>query len=93
MFDHGEARKHIQEDFKSAIEGRVATRSTDLSDRSGRPHHIEYTLKPVFDERGQAFNRGLDAPILSCLHAILYKGLDPRAGVIALMTRDLRSEA
>ena len=37
--------------------------------------------------------RGLDAPILSCLHAILYKGLDPRAGVVALMTRDLRSEA
>lgn len=40
-----------------------------------------------------ATQRGLDAPILSCLHAILYKGLDPRAGVVALMTRDLRSEA
>ena len=55
MFDHGDARKHIQEDFKCALEGRVATRSTDLSDRSGRPHHIEYTLKPVFDDRGQAW--------------------------------------
>jgi glycerol-3-phosphate dehydrogenase (NAD(P)+) len=40
-----------------------------------------------------ATSRGLTAPILSCLHAILYKGLDPRAGVVALMTRDLRSEA
>jgi glycerol-3-phosphate dehydrogenase (NAD(P)+) len=40
-----------------------------------------------------ATSRGLDAPILFCLHAILYKGLDPRAGVVALMTRDLRSEA
>jgi glycerol-3-phosphate dehydrogenase (NAD(P)+) len=40
-----------------------------------------------------AVRRGIDAPILSCLHAILYKGLDPRAGVVALMGRDLRSEA
>ncbi len=40
-----------------------------------------------------ALRRGIDAPILFCLHAILYKGLDPRAGVIALMTRDLRQEA
>ena len=40
-----------------------------------------------------AISRGLEAPILSCLHAILYKGLDPRAGVVALMTRDLRAEA
>ena len=40
-----------------------------------------------------AARRALDAPILSCLHAILYQGLDPRAGVVALMTRDLRAEA
>jgi glycerol-3-phosphate dehydrogenase (NAD(P)+) len=40
-----------------------------------------------------ATSRGLDAPILSCLHAILYAGLEPRAGVVALMTRDLRPEA
>jgi glycerol-3-phosphate dehydrogenase (NAD(P)+) len=40
-----------------------------------------------------ALRRGIDAPILFCLHAILYKGLDPRAGVVALMTRDLRQEA
>jgi glycerol-3-phosphate dehydrogenase (NAD(P)+) len=40
-----------------------------------------------------ARQRGLDAPILACLHAILYEGLDPRAGVFALMTRDLRAEA
>jgi len=40
-----------------------------------------------------AGQRGLDAPILSCLHAILYEGLDPRAGVVSLMTRDLRAEA
>ncbi len=40
-----------------------------------------------------AARKALDAPILSCLHAILYQGLDPRAGVVALMTRDLRAEA
>lgn len=40
-----------------------------------------------------AAQRQLTAPILSCLHAILYQGLDPRAGVLALMTRDLRAEA
>ena len=40
-----------------------------------------------------AARRALDAPILSCLHAILYQGLDPRDGVVALMTRDLRAEA
>ena len=40
-----------------------------------------------------ARQRGIDAPILFCLHAILYEGLDPRAGVAALMTRDLRTEA
>ena len=55
MFDHGDARRHIQEDFRRALEGQVATRATDLSDRSGRPHHMEYTLKPVFDDRGQAW--------------------------------------
>ena len=40
-----------------------------------------------------AARKALDAPILSCLHAILYQGLDPRDGVVALMTRDLRAEA
>jgi len=30
---------------------------------------------------------------LECLHAILYQGLDPQAGVTALMTRDLKAEA
>ena len=40
-----------------------------------------------------ARKRGVDAPILFCLHAILYEGLDPRAGVTALMTRDLKPEA
>jgi len=40
-----------------------------------------------------ARQRGVQAPILFCLHAILYEGLDPRAGVTALMTRDLRPEA
>ncbi|MFM7742831.1 MAG: NAD(P)H-dependent glycerol-3-phosphate dehydrogenase [Verrucomicrobiota bacterium] len=40
-----------------------------------------------------AARKELGAPILSCLHAILYQGLDPRAGVVALMTRDLRAEA
>lgn len=40
-----------------------------------------------------AAQRQLTAPILSCLHAILYQDLDPRAGVLALMSRDLRSEA
>lgn len=40
-----------------------------------------------------AKQRGLDAPILTCLHAILYEGMDPRAGVGALMGRDLRAEA
>ncbi|MFZ9344034.1 MAG: NAD(P)H-dependent glycerol-3-phosphate dehydrogenase [Opitutales bacterium] len=40
-----------------------------------------------------AKSRGIDAPILFCLHEILYGGLDPRAGVTALMTRDLRSES
>ena len=37
--------------------------------------------------------KGIDAPILFCLHDIMYAGLDPRAGVTALMTRDLRSES
>lgn len=37
--------------------------------------------------------RGIDAPILFCLHGIMYEGLDPRAGVTALMTRDLRAES
>jgi glycerol-3-phosphate dehydrogenase (NAD(P)+) len=40
-----------------------------------------------------ATQHGVDAPILFCLNAILHQGLDPRAGVVALMTRDLRSEA
>jgi glycerol-3-phosphate dehydrogenase (NAD(P)+) len=40
-----------------------------------------------------ARRRGVDAPILFCLHAILYEGLDPRAGVTALMMRDLKPEA
>ncbi|MGA0134362.1 MAG: NAD(P)H-dependent glycerol-3-phosphate dehydrogenase [Opitutales bacterium] len=40
-----------------------------------------------------AKSRGIEAPILFCLHAIMYDGLDPRAGVTALMTRDLRPES
>jgi len=40
-----------------------------------------------------ARQRGVDAPILFCLHAILFEGMDPRAGVTALMTRDLKPEA
>jgi len=40
-----------------------------------------------------ARQHGVDAPILFCLHAILFEGLDPRAGVTALMTRDLKPEA
>jgi len=40
-----------------------------------------------------AKQRGVDAPILFCLHEILYHGLDPAAGVTALMTRDLKPEA
>ena len=35
----------------------------------------------------------LDAPILFCLHRILFEGLDARAGVTTLMTRDLKPEA
>jgi glycerol-3-phosphate dehydrogenase (NAD(P)+) len=35
----------------------------------------------------------IDAPILFCLHRILFEGLDARAGVTALMTRDLKPEA
>ena len=35
----------------------------------------------------------VDAPILLCLHRILFEGLDARAGVTALMTRDLKPEA
>ena len=35
----------------------------------------------------------VDAPILLCLHQILFEGLDARAGVTALMTRDLKPEA
>ncbi len=37
--------------------------------------------------------RQLDAPILFCLHRILFEGLDARAGVTTLMTRDLKPEA
>jgi len=40
-----------------------------------------------------AKQRGVTTPILECLHAILYQGLDPQAGVTALMTRDLKAEA
>jgi glycerol-3-phosphate dehydrogenase (NAD(P)+) len=40
-----------------------------------------------------AKKRGVQAPILFCLHEILYHGLDPAAGVTALMTRDLKPEA
>jgi glycerol-3-phosphate dehydrogenase (NAD(P)+) len=40
-----------------------------------------------------AQQRGVPAPILFCLHEILYRGLDPAAGVTALMTRDLKPEA
>jgi glycerol-3-phosphate dehydrogenase (NAD(P)+) len=35
----------------------------------------------------------LDAPILFCLHRILFEGLDARVGVTTLMTRDLKPEA
>mgnify|MGYP003344128004 CR=1 FL=1 len=40
-----------------------------------------------------AKQRGVQAPILFCLYEILYQGLDPAAGVTALMTRDLKPEA
>ncbi|MBJ7494400.1 MAG: NAD(P)-dependent glycerol-3-phosphate dehydrogenase [Opitutales bacterium] len=39
-----------------------------------------------------AKSRNVDAPILFCLNKILFEGLDARAGVTALMTRDLKSE-
>lgn len=39
-----------------------------------------------------ALARQVDAPILFCLNKILFAGLDARAGVTALMTRDLKSE-
>jgi glycerol-3-phosphate dehydrogenase (NAD(P)+) len=40
-----------------------------------------------------ANEKGVDAPILGCLDAILEGRLDPAAGVARLMGRDLRSEA
>lgn len=40
-----------------------------------------------------ARQRGVDAPILFCLHRILFEQLEPRVGVLALMTRDLKPEA
>lgn len=40
-----------------------------------------------------ALANGVDAPILACLQKILFEGLDARAGVTALMTRDLKPEA
>lgn len=40
-----------------------------------------------------AQKRKITAPILECLYQILYQGLDPKVGVTALMTRDLKSEA
>jgi glycerol-3-phosphate dehydrogenase (NAD(P)+) len=40
-----------------------------------------------------AQQHGVTTPILACLYHILYQGLDPQAGVTALMTRDLKPEA
>ena len=39
-----------------------------------------------------AAQKGVATPILFCLNEILFAGLEPRAGVLALMTRDLKSE-
>ncbi len=36
--------------------------------------------------------RGIDAPILGEIYAVLYEGRSPQAGIQALMTRDLRPE-
>jgi len=40
-----------------------------------------------------AAERGVDAPVLACLDAILEGAMEPAAGVARLMGRDLRSEA
>lgn len=34
----------------------------------------------------------ISAPILQCVHAIVYEGIDPHDAIEALMTRDLKSE-
>jgi len=36
--------------------------------------------------------KGLTAPILNEIHAVLYQGKEPREALLALMTRDLRAE-
>ena len=37
--------------------------------------------------------KGLTAPILSEIHAVLYDGKEPREALLSLMTRDLKAEA
>ena len=63
-----------------------------LSEVSQRRESIEgYYATETLARLAQ--NKKIDAPILFCLQKILFQGLDPRAGVTALMTRDLKSEA
>ena len=42
---------------------------------------------------GLCAERGIDAPILGAVHAILYEGLSPAAALAALMGRELKGEA
>jgi len=41
---------------------------------------------------GYCRQQAIDAPILRAIHAVLYEGLDPKQGIQALMSRDLKSE-
>jgi len=49
-----------------------------------------YIAAKCFYELAQT--RGIDAPILSGIYAVLYKSTDPKAEMLALMSREIKSE-
>ncbi len=57
----------------------------------GQPTVVEgYWATANFHELCQ--KKGLSAPILSEIHAVLHQGKEPREALLSLMTRDLRAE-
>jgi glycerol-3-phosphate dehydrogenase (NAD(P)+) len=57
----------------------------------GQPTVVEgYWATANFHELCQ--EKGLSAPILSEIHAVLHQGKEPREALLSLMTRDLRAE-
>lgn len=70
--------------------GREGIRSA-LREMSAGTSIVEgyYATKNFYE---YAKDRKISAPILNCVHAIVYRDVDPRDAIDALMTRDLKSE-